>query len=488
MLTRRVKLQMIAFAVISVIGVLIVGLYYADLPKMLFGVGQYQVSVELPEAGGLYEGGNVTYRGTEIGRVVDVRLTTTGVVADLSLKSDVKVPSDLDAEVHSQTAVGEQYVALLPRSGKGPSLKNGDVIPRNRTSVPPNINNLLDATNKGLQAIPGGNLKTTIDEAYTAFGGLGPEFSRFINGATTLAADARKEQHALTNLIDNAGPVLNSQTNTSDAIQSWTYNVASITSQLKTQDQALRGVLEKGPAAADQARQLIDRLQPTLPIILMNLLNVGQVAVTYQNDIEQLLVLLPQGIANLQGTAMANLNQKQAFQGIYLSFDLNLNLPPACTTGFLPTQQQRAPSFEDTPERPAGDVYCRTPQDSQWNVRGARNTPCETRPGKRAATVALCESDEQYVPLNDGMSWKGDPNATLSGQDIPQLPPGSAPSAGVPPRAEAPPVPALATAQYDPMTGTYVAPDGNTYTQSNLAQTSGKEHTWQSMLTPPTTH
>jgi ABC-type transport system involved in resistance to organic solvents, permease component len=31
----------------------------------------------------------------------------------------------------------------------------------------------------------------------------------------------------------------------------------------------------------------------------------------------------------------------------------------------------------------------------------------------------------QYVPLNDGNNWKGDPNATLSGQDIPQLPPGA---------------------------------------------------------------
>src|SRR6478752_8232613 len=50
------------------------------------------------------------------------------------------------------------------------------------------------------------------------------------------------------------------------------------------------------------------------------------------------------------------------------------------------------------------------------NVRGVRNIPCETKPGKRAPTVELCESDEQYVPLNDGLNWKGDPNATMSGQ------------------------------------------------------------------------
>ena len=85
---------------------------------------------------------------------------------------------------------------------------------------------------------------------------------------------------------------------------------------------------------------------------------------------------------------MANANTKQDYRGQYLSFNLNLNLPPPCTTGFLPAQQQRIPTFEDYPNRPAGDLYCRVPQDSPFNVRGARNTPCETVPGKRAPTVA----------------------------------------------------------------------------------------------------
>ena len=62
-----------------------------------------------------------------------VDLTDTGVAAVLSLNSDVKIPADLDAEVHSVSAVGEQFVQLLPRSADGPVLKNGDVIPQDRT-------------------------------------------------------------------------------------------------------------------------------------------------------------------------------------------------------------------------------------------------------------------------------------------------------------------------------------------------------------------
>ena len=116
---------------------------------------------------------------------------------------------------------------------------------------------------------------------------------------------------------------------------------------------------------------------------------------------------------------------KGPYRGIGLSFNLNLNWPPPCTTGFFPVQQQRG-CLEDTPARPPGLVYCRIPQDSPFNaVRGARNYPCETRPGKRAPTVKQCESDKPYIPLNDGFDWKGDPNATLTGQGVPQFDPGS---------------------------------------------------------------
>ena len=122
-----------------------------------------------------------------------------------------------------------------------------------------------------------------------------------------------------------------------------------------------------------------------------------------------------------------------------------------------------------------------------WNVRGAKNYPCLAKPGKRAPTAQMCEGDEQYVPLNQGDNWKGDPNATLSGQDIPQLPPGSPPTGPAPPGGPAPPAAAapIAAAQYDPATGRYVGPDGRIYTQSDLAQNASQEKNWQSMLIPP---
>jgi phospholipid/cholesterol/gamma-HCH transport system substrate-binding protein len=93
----------------------------------------------------------------------------------------------------------------------------------------------------------------------------------------------------------------------------------------------------------------------------------------------------------------------------------------------------------------------------------------------------MCESDEVDVPLNDGFSWKGDPNATLSGQSIPQPPPGT-PGSTAPPPAAPPPV---AAAEYNPATGTHVGPDGKVYTQANLAHDASEGQIWQDTLLPP---
>lgn len=478
-LNRGIKIQLAIFSTVSLIAALIMVFGYIKLPVLLFGVGRYTVTVDLPRSGGLYATGNVTYRGVEVGRIDSVKVTPDGVAATLSLKSGIDIPSDVKAEVHSVSAVGEQYVALIPRSADSAPLKDGDVIPMADTSVPPDINSLLDSANSGLDAIPGDSLTTVINESYTAIGGLGPDLSRIVKGSTALAIDARANLDSLTTLIDGAKPILDTQTDTSSSIDAWAAQVADITTQLKTQDKSFAGLIDNAGPAAAQGQQLFDRLDPTLPTILTNLSGIADVALTYNASVEQLLVLVPQTVAEVATLAVPNHDTKQAMRGLYLSFNLNINIPPACTTGYLPTQQQRTPDQLDFPDRMPGEMYCRTAQDATFGVRGVKNTPCPTKPGKRAPTAKMCESDEQYVPLNDGENWKGDPNATLSGQAIPQPRTGSAP---VPPQ----PAPqSINAVPYDPATGTYIGPDGKPYTQSNLAENAQAHQTWQSMLTPP---
>jgi phospholipid/cholesterol/gamma-HCH transport system substrate-binding protein len=493
-LSRGIWTQLAILASVTVIAIGVMAFSFVKVPALL-GIGRYTVTVDLPTSGGLYPTSVVNYRGSEVGSVKSVDVTQDGVRAVLTLKSAIAIPANVTAAVHSRSAVGEQFIELTPRAGtkdSGPKLRNGDVIPVGSTRVPVDIGFLLDATNRALQAIPQDNLHTVVDEASKAVAGLGPELSRLVDGSTALAIDAGKTSDTFAKLIDQFPPVAASQVRTSDSIATWARRVNSITSQLKAQDAAVADLLNVGGPALDEGRALFDRLAPTLPVLLANLVSLGNIAVAYRNDLEQLLVLFPQGTAVMSAIAMPDSDAKQDYKGVFLDFNLNLNLPPPCNTGFLPVQQQRIPVKQDYPDRPAGELYCRIPQDSDMNVRGVRNTPCETKPGKRAPTVEMCESDEQYVPLNDGLFWKGDPNATTTGQSVPQYPPGTDPrlsaSLGTaPPKpgsAAQAPAPPVAVVPYDPVTGRYVGPDGRAYTQSDLAD-SAKGKTWQSMMVPP---
>jgi phospholipid/cholesterol/gamma-HCH transport system substrate-binding protein len=409
----------------------------------------------------------------------------------LDLDSGTPVSADVSAAVHSRSAIGEQFVELTPRSGAtdGEKLHGGDVIPAAQVQIPPDIGALLDATNTALQAIPEDNLRTVVDEAATAVAGLGPELARIVDGSTSLAIEAGKTVGPITTLIDDAPPVLDSQARTADSIATWAQRMRAITGQLQDQDAAVADLLAVGGPALAEGKALFDRVAPALPVLLANMVSLGEIAVTYRADIEQLLVLYPQGTAVMSAIALPNSGTKQDYRGIYLDFNLNLNLPPPCNTGFLPVQQQRSPAEQDYPERPAGELYCRVPQDSSLNVRGVRNIPCENNPAKRAPTVEICESNEEYVPLNDGFNWKGDPNATITGQGVPQYAPGVPwPGVDAPPPAGAPPPapssPPMAFIPYDPATGTYVGPDGQPHTQSDLTD-GAKGKTWQDMLIPP---
>ena len=486
-LSRTIWTQLAILGAVTVIACSVMAFGFVHLPALL-GFGRYTVTVDLPDSGGLYATSVVTYRGSEIGRVSSVDVTPNGVRAVLDLDSSVHVPADVSASVHSRSAVGEQFIELTPGTDQsGRVLRDGAVIPLAKVQIPPDIGSLLDATNRALQAIPQDNLRTVVDEANKAVGGLGPELSRIVNGSASLAIEAGKTIDPMTKLIDQSPAVLESQVQTSDSIATWAQRAASITGQLQAQNTALAELLKIGQPALSEGKALFDRFAPSLPLLLANMVSLGDIAITYRHDIEQLLVLFPQGTALMAATALPDSNLKTPYKGIYLDFKLNLNFPPPCNTGFLPVQQQRIPSEVDYPERPAGELYCRVPQDSDLNVRGVRNIPCENNPAKRAPTVEMCESDEQYVPLNEGYNWKGDPNATLSGQGVPQYAPGSDPRQKAvgpsPPSSPSPPSPPVALVPYDPATGTYVGPDGRPYTDSDLAATS-KGKTWQSMLTP----
>lgn len=522
MLTRFVRNQLIIFTIASIIGVAVMLFSYMQVPTLL-GIGRINVKLELPAAGGLYKFSNVTYRGVQIGKVTDVELTDKGAQATLTLDTSPKIPADLQADVRSVSAVGEQYVDLLPRSDSGPFLKDGSVIAMDNASIPQAVGPMLDQVSKLVDSIPKDRISDLLDETFKAFNGAGPDFQSLVDSAATVTGDVNGVSDQTRALIDDAGPLLDSQAETTDAIRTWARSLSGISGQLVQNDPQVRAILQRGPGFADEVSSLLDQVKPTLPILLANLTTLGQILVTYNPSLEQLMVLFPAIIAQQQSFGLPTNNPTGWPSG---DFALTVADPPVCSVGFLPPSQWRSPEDMTSIDTPDG-LYCKLPQDAPLNVRGARNYPCMAHPGKRAPTVELCDDPRGFQPLSMRQHYTGpypfDPNLIAQGIPVDDrvdaddrifaplegtpLPPGAVPSGTAPgaPPAEAPlaPVPigsapgesapiphgdgavpaapsafggngsggrpSVAVGQYDPRTGDYLTPGGQLHQQTNLA-------------------
>jgi phospholipid/cholesterol/gamma-HCH transport system substrate-binding protein len=513
MLTRFIRMQLIVFAALTVTALVALGWYYLRIPSQL-GVGQYRLTAELPASGGLYRTSNVTYRGIQIGRVTKVEPTKNGVRATLSIDSRYKIPIDASANVHSVSAIGEQYLDLASTGNPGTFFSPGQTITKG--TVPSEIGPALDAANRGLSVLPKAKIASLLDETAQAVGGLGPALQRLVDSTQSIVGDFQANISDVNDIIENSRPIVESQVDSGDSIERWSHNLNVLVAQAAQNDQHVQSVLSKAAPTADQVNEVFSDVRESLPQTVANLEIVADMLKRYNKGLEQLLVFLPE-IAAVAQTVLA-----VAPGSVGLDLNLSINNPPPCLTGFLPPSQWRAPADTSPAPLPSG-TYCKIPQDTPANVvRGARNYPCVDVPGKRAATPRECRDNKPYVPLGTN-PWYGDPNQIRNcpapgarcdqpvdpGRVIPApsvnnglnpLPadrlPGTPPpisdplqrsgSGSVQCNGQQPNpciyTPASPSAIYVPSSGELVGPDGVKYAVENSSHTG--EDGWKDMLAP----
>ena len=410
MLTPFIKRQLLAFIALTVISISVLGVFYLRLPS-LAGIGQYTLKAELPASGGLYRTSNVTYRGNTIGKVTAVEPTRAGAEATMSIDSRYKVPADAVANVHSVSALGEQYLDIVASGSVGRFYSSGQTIgcgdgPTCKNTVPKEVGPTLDSIYNGLNALPKEKISSILDETALAVGGLGPALQRLVDATQSIVGDAKTNIGDIDNLIENAEPVLSSQVNSGGAIERWAHNLNILAAQTAANDPHLRSILQQAAPTADQVNEVFGGVRESLPQTLANLEVVYDLLKRYHSGAEQVLVLLPQGGSVAQTSLTPYPNEA------VLDIALSINQPPPCLTGFIPADQWRSPA--DLSPAPLATGYCKIPMDTPANsVRGSRNIPCVDVPGKRAATPGECRSPNPYVPAGTN-PWYGDPNQIVS--------------------------------------------------------------------------
>jgi phospholipid/cholesterol/gamma-HCH transport system substrate-binding protein len=367
MITRATRAKVLAFIVIGVLVIGYIGVKYADLGRLVGIRGYYVVNLDLADAGGIFPDAAVTYRGVQVGRVGAVNLTDTGVEADLDIDgSAAPIPRNVRAVVADLSAVGEEYVDLRPKSASGPYLADGSTIARDSTQLPLPVTNVLSSIDALAASVPRQSLRTVVDELGKAFQGQGQNLQVLLDTSSSLTNGATQDLPDTIGLIDNSTTVLGTQNDEKDALESFSNSLNLFAGQLDSSDSDIRRLISATPRAATQVTDLLRQTNPSLSILLANLLTTSDLTLGRQGALQELLVATPAAVA--AGSTV--INQNGANFGLALTF---FN-PLPCTAGYGGTTYRNGLNTSPGPALNT-DAQCTAAPRTGIDVRGSANAP-----------------------------------------------------------------------------------------------------------------
>jgi phospholipid/cholesterol/gamma-HCH transport system substrate-binding protein len=379
---RAVLAQIAIFAVISVLVT-----WYAlfDVIGLSLGNDRFGVTVDLPTAGGLFSGSEVTYRGVEIGTVSGVRLEPTRVVATLQINNSAHVPSNSIAHVSDLSAIGEQYLDFVSATGTPPYLHGGSVVGPQQTTVPPQTSTVLFDLEQWIDSIDPSDLGSLSAQLAAAFAGTGPELRQIIDTGSQLVDALYASRTSIANLLQNSATLLHSAAAHAGDFAQFSTSLQKFSQTLKTITPNISALLDESPGAASLFDDLIRSDGSATSVILGNLVSFSQIQVANIPGWKALLVAVPE-FEQKAPTIVSD--------GVLHGLGLINYGEPVCSYGTALT------SPISGTKTPLASVGCSNPASGSLE-RGAQNAPT-TNPGQGIESLSVDQLGVSAQPTASG--------------------------------------------------------------------------------------
>jgi virulence factor Mce-like protein len=241
------------------------------------GGGSYTLTADFSRAVALYEGSRVEVMGADVGTVEDVAVDGDRIRVELSVRDDVPLPADVHAAIVPLTLIGERNIVLFPAWRPGDDrAADGDVIPPERTEVPVEPDEALEAFTELARAIDPETVRRLVTDSAVALEGHGLD----LNGALRAGADVTS---VLAGEADDLAEVAT--------------DLARLTDTLATREQQLGRLLDAFSQAAGVLAAERDAIQRFLAAVV-------QLSEEGELLLEQFGEQLPSDVATLAQVAM----------------------------------------------------------------------------------------------------------------------------------------------------------------------------------------
>ncbi|WP_077101660.1 MCE family protein [Mycobacterium terramassiliense] len=257
-------------------------------------------------ANAIYVGDDVRVAGIKVGTITGIDPDGDRVKMILAVDSDAPIPADAKAVIVAQNLVAARYVQLTPtyQPGSGPAMKDGGVIPLQRTAVPVEWDDVKDqlmrlATEMG----PASPTSTTsaghfIDSAANAMGGNGDKLRQTLaqlSGVGRILADGSGN---LVDIIKNLQTFVTALRDSNEQIVQFGDRLATLTSVLDEGRSDLDAALSTLSIAISDVQRLVKNTGSQTAEQVARLANVTQTLADQRDTLENVLHIAPTAVSN----------------------------------------------------------------------------------------------------------------------------------------------------------------------------------------------
>ncbi len=319
----------------------------------------YQITIALPDSGGLLTNQDVSVRGVPVGRIESLRVTPNGVDAVANIDSKVKIPAASPVRVSGLSAAGEQYIDFEPPSSSGPFLSAGSVVSRDRATTPIPMSQLLaDADGMLAQTDP---RKLELIKKELSLSGEGPQkLTDIVDGGSFLLSTLDSVLPETVSLLKSSRVVLTMLSDVNNGVAATSANLDKVLKGVNPMIGGYHRLVDQAPGMLAQVDGLFDDNSDTMVGLLGNLVTPAQLLYVRTPALNALF-------PNYRGSTFEALSSAIHEDGMWATVDIYPRY--TCDYG----TPRRPPSQADYPE-PFLYGYCRD-TDQSVLVRGAHNAP-----------------------------------------------------------------------------------------------------------------
>ena len=260
-----------------------------------FGTDDREIAVELPASGGVLAGQPVTVRGTGVGVVSEVDLTSDGVRIQMDINRDREVPRHVFVQVLRRSPIGEQAVELtpapadwepdrddafaardVPRAEGWPALEEGEEFDVRGVSVPSSVPEVLRLAQDLITSIDEEALSTVLGELGTAFDGRDQVLRDLTDDAVSVSDTLLAASDDIERLLEVSEPTLRTIHDQRDELRAGLSSSADLLETLATREDDVAAILGSAPGALDEVTRLVDQQAANLHCLNRDLLAFGR--------------------------------------------------------------------------------------------------------------------------------------------------------------------------------------------------------------------